>query len=134
MRRPLIFLLIIAVVSIFLLSIFHQEPPKTEARTLRLTCMNQIPKWPCEDYESTDSKVIFAFEQAIAGGEKQPGNVSYIAEYQLDLIGEQETKSYGFGLGPDRTWNGSFVKFTDSSTAYLLDKEVANGLREILGK
>ncbi|AIQ30689.1 hypothetical protein P40081_22855 [Paenibacillus sp. FSL P4-0081] len=99
--------------------------------SVNLICSNN--KNECTDRKFNDLQSFQVFKTTIDSAEKMPGNLNYIAEYNLKIKFQgQTTKTFHLSLGTDRDMKGLLVDLENTNQGYEIPVIHANKLRELI--
>lgn len=127
------------VIVILLLSMFvmgcnqSEEDSKNSMISINLECFQTHKDEMCQDHYFDDMQSITMFENAINHAIKMPGELNYIAEYEMTVTFMDNTElRYDLSLGTDQSMKGLLVDKSNTSQGYEIPVEDANLLRELL--
>ncbi|WP_422657519.1 hypothetical protein ACK8P5_17375 [Paenibacillus sp. EC2-1] len=127
-------LIVFLLISVFFVGCTQaKEESGNSIISISLECLQPAKGESCKDQFFDDTQSIILFENAINHAVIMPGELNYIAEYEMMVTYTNDTElKYHLSLGTDRTMNGLLVNTSNSSQGYEIPLKYANELREQL--
>lgn len=128
------YLIVFLLISVFFVGCTQtKEESGNSIISISLECLQPAKSESCKDQFFDDTQSITLFEKAINHAVKMPGELNYIAEYEMMVTYTNDTElKYHLSLGTDRTMNGLLVNISNSGQGYEIPLKYANELREQL--
>lgn len=134
MRIRTRYLIVFLLISMFFVGCNQaKEETGNSIVSISLECLRPTKDEICTDQFFDDTQSIRLFKNAITHAVKMPGELNYIAEYEMIVTYTNDTElKYHLSLGTDRTMSGLLVNTSNSGEGYEIPLEYANDLRERL--